>query len=421
MERKAITGIMLTLFLIFILSVSVNSSQSYFVETWIPYVPSSKMVDLKFRMLNGISYIDISITFSDCGFMVSNWGTVVSEGNDFWVNSEIWDWTGPACLMIITESYTYTLGYLEGGNYTFTFKTWEFDVKSISFTVPSKPQLLLETDKDVYILGENVKITLKNIGTETVMIGGYPAWQIYSYPEEEFVYPSIFAFLLWSLNPGENDTFTWNQYNAFTKSPADPGIYVVRDTHAWGLSAFFEITTSRVVTATVDMDPPALNLKSEGEWVTAHIELPEGYSVNDIDASSLKLNKTFSVDLNTSALLGDYDNDGVPDLTVKFNRTELTSYIYYVLGIKYGNITLTITGKLTDGTLLEGSDIIEVFFGGDIDGDGYVGPIDLSMFAASYGKKAGQIGYNPYADLDYDKYVGPLDLSIFAVNYGKHV
>lgn len=49
---------------------------------------------------------------------------------------------------------------------------------------------------------------------------------------------------------------------------------------------------------------------------------------------------------------------------VKFDRTELTSYIYHVLGIKYGNVTLTISGNLMDGKVFEGSDTIKVIRGG---------------------------------------------------------
>jgi len=56
---------------------------------------------------------------------------------------------------------------------------------------------------------------------------------------------------------------------------------------------------------------------------------------------------------------------------------------------------------------------------GDLDGDLYVGPVDLNMFAAAYGKSKGQSGYNPLADLDGDGYVGPVDLNIFAAAYGK--
>jgi hypothetical protein len=103
------------------------------------------------------------------------------------------------------------------------------------------PSIHLETDKDVYILGENVTITLENIGTETVSIGAYPAWGIHTYPEESLVYPSVYWFFSWSLEPGENDTFIWNQCNEFTNSSVYPGMYVVRDIQGWGLSAYFTI------------------------------------------------------------------------------------------------------------------------------------------------------------------------------------
>jgi len=104
-------------------------------EQWVPYVPFSRMVDLKFWMLDGIPYIKVSITFSDGGFSISDWGTVVREGCEIWVDSKIWDWTGPSILVITRLSHTYNLGRLESGNYTFTFKAWGNNVKSINFTV----------------------------------------------------------------------------------------------------------------------------------------------------------------------------------------------------------------------------------------------------------------------------------------------
>jgi len=58
---------------------------------------------------------------------------------------------------------------------------------------------------------------------------------------------------------------------------------------------------------------------------------------------------------------------------------------------------------------------------GDMDSDGYVGPIDLSMVAAAYGKRRGEPLYNRLADLDDDGYIGAVDLSILAACYGKHI
>lgn len=109
------------------------------------------------------------------------------------------------------------------------------------------PKLLLETDKHIYRLGGNVIITLTNIGSQSVEILGYPAWQIFTYPEEEPVYPQDFAYLSWRLGPGENDTFAWNQHNEFTKDPVLPRMYVVRDTQAWNLSTHIEIIAADIV------------------------------------------------------------------------------------------------------------------------------------------------------------------------------
>jgi len=108
-------------------------------------------------------------------------------------------------------------------------------------------RLVLETDKQVYVLGENVTLILKNIGADTVQIGGYPAWQIFTYPGGEMVYPAVFAFLAWSLDPEESDIFTWNQYNQFNGSFCEPGTYVVRDTQGLGLSAYFKIISAQIV------------------------------------------------------------------------------------------------------------------------------------------------------------------------------
>jgi hypothetical protein len=76
-------------------------------------------------------------------------------------------------------------------------------------------------------------------------------------------------------------------------------------------------------TATViDFDPDTLNLKSKGEVVTVYIELPEGYDAGQIDVSSIILNGTVPA-LTKPTEIGDYDDDGIPDLMVKFDRASV--------------------------------------------------------------------------------------------------
>ena len=108
-----------------------------------------------------------------------------------------------------------------------------------------------------------------------------------------------------------------------------------------------------VVTASVDIEPDTFNLRSKGKWITANIELAEGYNPRDIDVSTIMLNDTVPVDSEAPTEIGDYDEDGVPDLVVKLDRQEVIALL------SVGEITLTITGEV-DHTPFEGSDTIHV-------------------------------------------------------------
>ena len=109
---------------------------------------------------------------------------------------------------------------------------------------------------------------------------------------------------------------------------------------------------SLVISATIDVDPDTLNLRSKGKWITACIELPEGYDVSDIDISTVELNGEISAELHPTEI-GDYDEDAIPDLMVKFDRASVIDLL------NVGEATLTITGEV-NGIPFEGSDTIKV-------------------------------------------------------------
>jgi len=167
----------------------------------------------------------------------------------------------------------------------------------------------------------------------------------------------------------------------------------------------------------LDIDPEILNLRSKGKWITGYIELPEGYDVADINVSTILLNDTFPAE-STPTAIGDYDNDGVSDLTVKFNRTAVSEFIFSE-GIKYGIATLTITGKLNNGTVFGGSDIIRVRMPGDINCDGIVGVRDVVSAASALGSHAGQARWNPNADENEDGIINAKDLCMVARDFNK--
>ena len=114
-------------------------------------------------------------------------------------------------------------------------------------------------------------------------------------------------------------------------------------------------------TATININPHTLNLKSKGRWITAYIRLPEGYNVQEVNASTILLNGTILAEIHPMDI-GDEDCDGIPELMVKFNRATVIEYILNSIQsiAKFANVTLTITGRLYNGTLFEGSDTIRV-------------------------------------------------------------
>ena len=124
--------------------------------------------------------------------------------------------------------------------------------------------------------------------------------------------------------------------------------------------------------ATVDIYPETLNLKSNGTWITAYIELPEGYNVSDIDVTTVFLDGTIPAESELWKI-GDYDRDGVSDMMVKFDRQAVIDYIWAKLyhmiidpssfpkeGVE---VELTITGSL-DTETIEGSDTVKVMYRG---------------------------------------------------------
>jgi hypothetical protein len=103
----------------------------------------------------------------------------------------------------------------------------------------------------------------------------------------------------------------------------------------------------------VDFDPDTLNLKDKGKFATVYIELPDDFDVSDIDLFSLALNELVPP-LPKPIEIGDYDNDGINDLMVKFDLQELIEVL------EPGEQIIDLTGRLLDGRPLAGFDFIRV-------------------------------------------------------------
>jgi hypothetical protein len=110
-----------------------------------------------------------------------------------------------------------------------------------------------------------------------------------------------------------------------------------------------------VISAAIDLDPDTLNLRSMGRWITCYIELPEGYAVENIDLGTVRLiveNENVPAE-PWPVEVGDHDNDGIPDLMVKFDRQAVQALL------DVGVHELLVTGEV-EGMLFEGSDNLRV-------------------------------------------------------------
>jgi len=139
---------------------------------------------------------------------------------------------------------------------------------------------------------------------------------------------------------------------------------------AFSLIIGIQVVTTQVmansIVAGVDIDPDTLNLKSNGIFVTVYIELPEGYSAEDIDLETVYLEGIPAMTDSTYGFvkdpdLMDHDGDGILERMVKFDRaTVINLLIQHMSPQVKQKVSLTVTGNLNDGTPFRGSDTINV-------------------------------------------------------------
>jgi hypothetical protein len=126
-----------------------------------------------------------------------------------------------------------------------------------------------------------------------------------------------------------------------------------------------DLRTVIPIPAIIDIDPDTLNLKSKGRWITCYIEIRD-YHPSLIDISSILLNDTLMVvqkpgaDDELFGQVGDYNNNGVPDLMVKFDRAELQSIL------PVGESVEVKVSGIVDDIEFRGTDVIRVIDGSHV-------------------------------------------------------
>lgn len=156
----------------------------------------------------------------------------------------------------------------------------------------------------------------------------------------------------------KNDTGEWvYPENRTYTSPTDMPDFTVGtyQFYAWANNTLGLVGENSTIHFTVvlpgvivDINPNTLNLKSHGRWITVRITLPEGYDVDEIDISSVRL------EYGGESVSADWGNAGDSKLMVKFSRSAVAE----ILDIG-DEVEITVTGEL-DGTPFEDSDTIRV-------------------------------------------------------------
>ena len=198
---------------------------------------------------------------------------------------------------------------------------------------------------DISTIPSEMLITSANVYLWCYAIQGGDYTRIYAYSVENDDWnetaitwnnrPNVVTFL--SENSGEHLAWWKWDVKAFVETeyggdntvslclvPGDLNVYIIKflSKEWWNpeFKPYLEVTYA--IPATIDFDPDTL--KKKDKWITAYIELPSGYSVEDINVSTVRL---IVGDENAPAKskptkIGDYDRDGIPDLMVKFKRSD---------------------------------------------------------------------------------------------------
>ena len=130
------------------------------------------------------------------------------------------------------------------------------------------------------------------------------------------------------------------------------------DGNDWEIFLYL-VLSSGTLDEDIHFYPRHLPINSTRKWVRAYIELPEGYFSEDIIPKSVNINyvngeKVDPIYAQGPFKLGDRDKNGIPDLKVRFLKSDLDPYIVA------GDLSLEIIGELDSGILFAGNDVISV-------------------------------------------------------------
>ncbi|MFX0038839.1 MAG: hypothetical protein ACFFCY_16235 [Promethearchaeota archaeon] len=113
----------------------------------------------------------------------------------------------------------------------------------------------------------------------------------------------------------------------------------------------------KTIEAICDINPNKLNMRSKGKFITVYLEIANDYDVYDIILEEILLNDFLNFE-SKPFNIGDWDNDNIPDLMIKFDRSAVICFLLTLEPLQFWEVT--ITGKLFDGVKFKATSVIEL-------------------------------------------------------------
>jgi hypothetical protein len=114
----------------------------------------------------------------------------------------------------------------------------------------------------------------------------------------------------------------------------------------------YEAVVLAMVEVEMKFTPQALNPGSGGNWVKAHLVLPEGFVVDDVDADTPARIQELCIESEYMNVF--INEEGLVEIEAAFRRID------FCAGVDYGPSEVTVTGRLTSGQYFCGSNTIRI-------------------------------------------------------------
>jgi len=116
---------------------------------------------------------------------------------------------------------------------------------------------------------------------------------------------------------------------------------------------YTEAYESNYIEAQMKFTPQTLNCKSKGNWVKAHLTLPEGFWPEDVDVNEPAIAEPMGAESEYIKVLG--NNKGPVRLEITFDPEAFCDNL-----MDDGSLEATVIGSLTTGQYFYGTDTIKI-------------------------------------------------------------